>query len=224
MMTVRHIERLWTTRAYDRLLDELLANRPEAEFRRKLPASRGMVAAAMAMIRLDELSQTDAPVYRIMLQTILAAQESDGGWGDLVTTAWCLRALTLDQGRGTVVERGMDYLALLQRDEGLWPAIPIRRLPADPFVSAFILYQLGDIAQFRQRVRFDDAVNWFSVKTGARAGAKAGGPSHASGPQKVLTALADSCAILDEDCRALWDRALLRCRMRPAEALAPLAN
>jgi len=220
MMTVRQIERLWTTRAYDRLLDELLANRPEGECRRKLPASRAMVAAAMGMIRLDELSQTDAPVFRVMLQTILAAQESDGGWGDLVTSAWCLRALSINQGRGTALDRGMDYLANLQRDEGLWPAIPIRRLPADPFVSAFILYQLGDIAQFRQRVKFTEAVDWFS----ARAAAKAGGPSPSNAPRKMLTTLADSCVLFDEACRALWDRAVFRCRMRPTEALVAVAN
>src|SRR5688572_3608149 len=49
--------------------------------------------SALAMIRLDELSQAHHPFYRRLLNVILTSQQSDGGWGDLLTTALCVRAL-----------------------------------------------------------------------------------------------------------------------------------
>jgi hypothetical protein len=61
-------------------------------------------------------------------------------------------------------------------------------MPADPYVSAFILLQLGDHPAFRQAVRFFDALNWFEANE----------------------------ATLDADARRLWDRASLRCGMKSA--------
>ena len=56
----------------------------------------------------------------------------------------------------------MGYLASLQKDGGLWPNGPLRRMPEDPAGSLFILYQLGDNPGFRNAVRFADALNWFT--------------------------------------------------------------
>src|SRR5271170_7596948 len=121
MMTVRQIERLWTAKSYEKLLTELLCNRAEGGMLDRLAGSPAILAAANAMIRLDELNQSDAGVFGLLLRTILAAQEADGGWGDPLATAWCLRALALDRGCGDAVERGIDYLASLQQDAGIWP-------------------------------------------------------------------------------------------------------
>jgi hypothetical protein len=184
MMTVRQIERLWTANSQEKLLDSLLRGRWEAAFGERLCASPAVTAAALGMIRLDELSQSDAPVFGVLLRTILATQESDGGWGDLPATAWSLRALLIDGGSGVAVERGMTYLGGLQQAAGIWPAIPIRRMPADPLVSAFILCQLGDSGRFRRRVRFAEAVGWFEANS----------------------------ELLDEETRAIWSRAKLHCR------------
>jgi hypothetical protein len=184
MMTVRQIERLWTAKSYDRLMSELLCNRTEAGIQKWLTCGSAMAAAAVAMIRLDELNQTDAPVFGQLLGVILATQEGDGGWGDMAVTAWCLRALSIDRGRGAAMERGMAYFATLQQAEGIWPGIPIRRMPADPFVSAFILFQLGSLPDFQRRIRFMDALDWFESQS----------------------------ARLDDECRAMWQRIRLRCR------------
>src|SRR5439155_22413008 len=62
---------------------------------------------------------------------------------------------------GRSVDLALSYLATLQKDEGIWPNEPIRRMPADPYVSAFILLQLSDSPRFRNSVRFDDALHWF---------------------------------------------------------------
>lgn len=189
MMTVRQIERDWESKGYARLFASLLAARPEVGFRLGLDSSRPVPAAAMAIIRLDELSQSHVKLYSKLVKTLLAAQEADGGWGELLTTALCIRALLCGNGNGAAIERGLGYLAALQKADGIWPLVPIRRMPADPYVSALILYQLGDHPAFRKAVRLDDAANWFDLH------------EHA----------------LDAEARSLWSRVRVRCRLHPME-------
>src|SRR5262249_27926124 len=114
----------------------------------------------------------------------LSSQEADGGWGEPLATALCLRALLCGRGQGLAIERGLNYLADLQKSEGIWPAVPIRRTAEDPFVSAFILFQLADSLAFRATVRFQAATQWF---------------------------LQNQIKPDEEACR-LWHRASLRCR------------
>jgi hypothetical protein len=187
MMTVRQIERHWDTKAFERLFSELLAARPETAFRLGFDTGRALPAAALAIIRLDELSQSNVKLYSKLIKTILAAQESDGGWGDLVVTALCLRALLCGNGNGVAIEGGLAYLAGLQKSEGIWPNIPIRRMTADPYVSALVLYQIGDFPQFRQSIRMADAVEWFTTHERS----------------------------LEEETRNLWNRVRVRCRLQP---------
>lgn len=167
MVTVRQIERDWDDRKYEKLLSNLVAARPEQAFQFDIAGGRAVPAAAVALVRLDELNQTHVPLYARLVRALLAAQSyNDGGWGDPAVTALCLRALLgiRGNGNGVSVERGMDYLADLQKDDGLWPAGPIRRMAADACTSAFILYQLADSPAFRDAVRFQDAVNWFELR------------------------------------------------------------
>ena len=184
MITIRQIERAWTARTYEKLFRELVATRPEAGFRFELEQGRAIPTAAMAVVRLEELSQSHVPLCATLLRAVIAGQEKDGGWGDAMTTALCLRALLCSGGDGVAVERGLEYLANLQKAEGVWPAVPLRRMPADGYVSAFVLYELGDAPRFRQAVRFADALDWFAA--------------HASS--------------LDPEAARLWARARHRCR------------
>ncbi len=161
MQTVRQIDRYWTARQYDRLARQLLVARPESSDRLSIELARPLPAAALALIRLDELTQAHHPINQKLIHTLLAAQESDGGWGDPLTTALCLRALQLNAGQGPSIDRAMRYLADLQQSPGLWPSVSIRRTTPDPFVSAFILFHLSDSPNFRAVVRLHDATNWF---------------------------------------------------------------
>jgi hypothetical protein len=191
MITVRQIERLWTGKAYERLFRELLSARPEASLRLEMELGRSIPAAALAMIRLEELSQSFVPIYGQFLRTILNDQHADGGWGEPMTTALCLRALMCDRGHGLAIERGLQYLADMQKAEGIWPNVPIRRMPADPFASAFILLELGEKREFRNAVRFFEALSWFEANQES----------------------------LDAETRKLWDRAVIRCGMKPGKKL-----
>ena len=161
MMTVRQMQRLWDTRQYKRLSEEISSQRIEAIAMRELAPRPAIAAAAWGLIRLDELNQPHVPLCRILISAILGSQDPDGGWGDVALTALALRALSLWNGHGPTVDRGMSYLAALQQPAGIWPRIPIRRLSADALVSAFVLLQLADNAQFRTAVDFNAAVNWF---------------------------------------------------------------
>lgn len=165
MVTVRQMQRDWDARRYAKLLGSLTAARPEESFTFDAAAGRAIPSAAMTLIRLDELNQSHVPLYGRLVRAVLAAQSAaDGGWDDPAVTALCLRALMAGRGHGLTVERGLEYLAALQKPDGLWPAGPIRRMAADPCTSAFILYELGDKPAFRGAVQFDDAVDWFESR------------------------------------------------------------
>ena len=158
MLTVRHLEREWNAGAYRRLMNELLAARGEASPKAQAELSRPAGVAAMVMVRLDELGQAHAPLFSKLLRTVLTAQDADGGWTDPVVTALAVRALRLTNGQGVAVDRGLQYLANLQKENGLWPAEPLRRLPGDTFVTAWVLFHLGNDPSFRRTVQYDDAL------------------------------------------------------------------
>ena len=185
MITIRQIERMWGSKNYERLFRDLISARPEGTLRAQIQLAQPMATAAMGVVRLYELSQEHTPVYATLLRAVLAGQQPDGGWGDPMTSSLCCRALLLGRGTGPAVSRGLAYLANLQKPEGIWPNVPIRRMPADPYVSAFVLYQLAEYADFRSAVRFLDAVNWFEHND----------------------------ATLDAETHTLWDRASSRCRL-----------
>jgi hypothetical protein len=69
----------------------------------------------------------------------------------------------LSDGEGETVDRGLAYLANLQQPGGIWPRVPLRRMPADGAVSAFVLLQLAESERFRTAVDFHAAVGWFAV-------------------------------------------------------------
>jgi hypothetical protein len=184
MVTVRHIERLFSEQQHRRLYRELIAARPEANFALEPTLGRVVPTAALGLIRLDELALAHTAIYRRLLNVVLTAQQPDGGWGDLMATAVCVRALLCGGGEGAAVRRGLTYLAAMQKTEGAWPIEPIRRMPADAFTTAFVLMQLGEREPFRAATRFADAVNWFAA--------------HASE--------------LDPHSRRLWQRAAVKCR------------
>lgn len=187
MTTVRHLEKLWKSKAHKRSIRELLTGRPEASLRlEQLLGGNPLAAAALTIIRLDELGQSHTALAGKLIRSIILAQESDGGWINPLVTAACLRALLTSRGEGNSVARGMAYLTTLQRPEGAWPAEPLRRMPADAFVSAFILLQLGREELFRRVARVTDAAAWLAAnETG-----------------------------IDPEARRLWDHARLRLRTR----------
>lgn len=189
MFTIRQIERLWNAKEFRRLAVELLAGRPEASCRLEIEFARSVPAAALGLIRMDELTQSHHPLYRKLLNVLILAQEADGGWGDVMTTALCVRALACGGGHGVAIERGLAYLAQLQKSEGIWPKVPFRRMPGDAFVSAFVLFELGNQDAFHRTSRVSDAIDWF----------------------------AGNLATLDADTRRMWDRAAAKQTRRPAE-------
>jgi hypothetical protein len=185
MITIRHIERLFDDHQHRRLFRDLIAGRPEATFALEPILARPVPIAALGMMRLDELSQSHTTLYRRLLNVVLTAQQSDGGWTDPMTTALCIRALLSGGGKGgAAVERALRYLAALQQPKGTWPREPLRRMPLDAFATAFILMQLGDREPFRRAVAFDDATGWFATE------------------HKTL----------DPETRRLWSHASVRCR------------
>jgi hypothetical protein len=163
MLTSRQVERIWNQGQFQLLSSLCLEMRPEYSARLLADLSGSVPAAALAVIRFDEFGQSHLPLVTRLLRHILAAQEPDGGWGNPLLTALALRALLTCSGDGPAIDRGLASLATLQKDDGLWPRIPVRRMPADPFASAFILLQLSPFSRFRSVVRFRDALHQFEA-------------------------------------------------------------
>lgn len=159
MTTTKRIERLWAAKDYARLLGELLAGRSEDQARVRTDTNLRLAAAAMALVRLDEFNQSHAPLCGELVRVLLAAQEADGGWADPMTTALCIRALRCGRGNGVAVERGLEALANLQKTDGSFPAEPLRRMPSDAFVTAFVFYEVADAGA----IRVDEALLWLDV-------------------------------------------------------------
>jgi hypothetical protein len=193
VITVRFIQRLWDGGNYDRLIGELLAARVESSARINSRLTGSTAAAALGLIRLDELNQSHTPIAQKMLRCIIASQTNDGGWNDPMLCALCLRALMTARGQGLAIERGLAWLAAMQRTEGIWPAEPFRRMPGDALVSAFILLQLGGNGQFRSAVRFDEAVMWFAAHTDELDGEIVKIWHHASLRARVQPVRRDDC-------------------------------
>lgn len=95
-------------------------------------------AVAAAPIRMDELGQSHLSLATTFIRFLITVQQEDGGWGDVATTAPCLKALMSNRGHGPAVDRGLEFLKNLQKADGLWPRIPIRRTDGDPAVTAFV--------------------------------------------------------------------------------------
>ena len=163
MITVRQLERLWQEKASHRMSSLLLEMRPESSLRLAQELARPTPIAALAIIRLDELAQSYTSFCSRMIRTILSAQERDGGFGDALTTALCIRALSCSAGHGPAIDRALHYLATLQKEDGSWPRIPLRRFPGDAFTTALILYHLGDNEAFIHSTRAEAAFDWLSA-------------------------------------------------------------
>jgi hypothetical protein len=184
MVTLRHVERLFSEQKHSKLYRELIAGRPEADSALEVVLARTVPVAALGIIRLDELNQSQSPLYRRLLNVVLTAQQADGGWDDPIVSALCLRALICGHGQGAAIERGLTYLASLQQPQATWPREPLRRMPPDALATAFILLQLGEFSLFRDALRFDDAVDW----------------------------CAHNAPALDPITHKLWSHAAVRCR------------
>ena len=163
MITVRQLERLWQEKAFSRMSALLLEMRPESSVRLAQELARSTAIAALAIVRLDELAQAHSPFCSRMIRVILAAQEADGGFGDALTTALCIRALSCSAGHGPAIDRALHYLATLQKEDGSWPRIPLRRFPGDAFTTALILYHLGDSESFIEATHAESAFDWLSA-------------------------------------------------------------
>lgn len=158
MLTVRQIERWWRGGGHERILSELSAGRVEATGEVKTLLVGPVSAAALAVIRLDELNQSAHPLASEFVHYIITHENAAGGWADAATTALCVRALSCSRGHGVVIDRGLSALAASQRPDSLWARTSGNRIAeGDLHVTAFIVVQLVN-AGVRGAVRIEDAL------------------------------------------------------------------
>lgn len=152
MLTIRQIERLWNAGDYTRLSKELLQGRTESSPTTLADGAHRVPCAAYALIRIDEFAQSAHPLCQGLIRALLATQDRDGGWGDCATTALVLRALSLSRGTGLAIDKGFTFLANMQKDNGLFPRIPIRRTDGDLATTALVLHHTAKLPLARERL------------------------------------------------------------------------
>jgi len=162
MLTIRGIERFWNSKETAALLRELIGMRIEKGVAGDLAGRAPAAAAALSLIRIDEWQKNASPLCGTLIRAVLSAQEADGGWGDVLVTALCVRALSLSNGAGHSIERGLAYLANLQQPAGSWPRVPLRRMSADETTTAFVLMQLADLPIFWERIQAEEAFDYLA--------------------------------------------------------------
>ncbi|HMO25672.1 MAG TPA: hypothetical protein PKB10_05335 [Tepidisphaeraceae bacterium] len=169
MTTARQIQKLWQTHDYKRLARLCLEARADA-LEPVIPTLACPVgAAALALLRLTELSPFPTPMHAGLAQVLANHQHNDGGWGEPVLTAIAVRALLLADLQRDRASAGMANLGRLQRDDGLWPGGGTHRLPGDPVVTLFVLLQLGTESAFRFVTRIDRAIEAIDTHPGLDA-------------------------------------------------------
>jgi len=178
------MERLWNARSFEKLLRDMLANRVDAMFALEAEMNIAPAAVAAAIVRMDELGQAHLPLASTFIKFLITVQQEDGGWGDVATTALCIKALMTGGGQGSSVDRGLAFLKNLQKSDGLWPRIPIRRADGDPAATAFVLQQLGNDERFHTTVDVAMATRWHEVNR----------------------------TTLEPITQRAWERAMMRCR------------
>lgn len=159
MTTVRQMQSWMSDGQHGRAIAELSQFRGDlpAEIVRELNGS-AIAAVALAAIRLQELNQQRTTLYRGLLARLVGLQLADGGWGDVLPSALAIRALLGDAStRGDAI-RGIDWLCGQQKDDGSLSREPIRRLPGETMVTAFVLAHLSRSSEFAMRFRIEAAL------------------------------------------------------------------
>ena len=202
MLTHRQIDRLWEQQDFRRLFIGLAMGRAEfpAEVVSEL-SDHPVATAALAATRLSELNQLNTPIFARLISFVISQRGEDLMWGSTMLTALCLRALAgscLLQNRDDEerLRESSAELARLQKDDGSFPAEPVRRLVGDPATTAFIVAVLGDEEPFSDLFEINDALQWLvcnapsTLRTlvnvaGLRVGANSNSNSPGSSQKKL---------------------------------------
>jgi hypothetical protein len=96
-----------------------------------------------------------------LVRAIIAGQENDGGWGDAMTTALCFEPFFARAATGLPWIAVSSTSPIFRNRKAPGPPSRSAEWPPTDTSTAFILYQLGDQARFREAVRFESALQWF---------------------------------------------------------------
>jgi hypothetical protein len=130
MFTISRVAWLWKRKQYEHIVNLCMDLRHEPLLRLQAACRDvAVAAAAAAVIRMEELCLSHAPLCGQLLRFIISQQQADGGWGNPALTELCIRALKCEQGQGLVIDRGIGYLAGVRKNNWAEEA-PLPRMQA----------------------------------------------------------------------------------------------
>jgi hypothetical protein len=175
MLSVHLIERRFSARRFDALLEAVVANGLMLPVPLRIRLSEHEVCAvALALRRATELAYGPSSTGAAMARFILERQQDDGSWhGDPLATAVALAALAAVRRQAFVpaevrklnlaIERAAAALTAMQEADGLFFAADDRTEQDRALTGAYILSLLAADADFRRTVRLADLLDYFEA-------------------------------------------------------------
>ena len=175
MLNLDLIERLYDAKAFDRLLDAVVANGLELPLPLRVRLSQAPAGAvAVALRRAVQLAYGQSDLTDRMAKSLLAAQEDDGSFDSdpLITAAavaaWgrllADRRAEPDSPVAHAREAAMAALAGMQDDDGLFHAASDRTEEDRALTASFVLFLLAGDDTFRRTLRIADLCSWFEQR------------------------------------------------------------
>jgi len=178
MLSITLIQRLFDAQDYSRMIGCLADNGVTLPLALQSRLSHTVGANGMALRRLVELSYGPSSLSRAMTDALLEQQLPDGAFqgmcdrDPLATAAAAagLASVIREHGRqqaphlAHALDRALASLSTMQTQDGLFRHGDDRTEQDRAMTSAFVLFLLARLADFRQATRFADLMTWFDER------------------------------------------------------------
>ncbi len=181
MLSVTQIQKLFNSRDHARMIASLADNGTALPLPLQARLTQHAAAAGLGLRRLTELTYGPTSLSRDMIDALLNAQLPDGSFPgpidhDPLTTAAAVSGLAAvlreqravsaqgpapDPRMAQALDHAIAALAAAQDAQGLFRYSDDRTEQDRALTSAFVLFLLARLPEFRESCRFADLMTWF---------------------------------------------------------------
>ncbi len=179
MLSDNLIQKLFDTQDHGRMIGCLADNGTAMPLALQARLTQPTAASGLGLRRLVELTYGPTPLSRDMTAALLDGQLPDGSFQgtcdrDPLATATAVAGLTAvlrdhplagrDAGLIDALDRALASLEAMQMEDGLFCHGDDRTIEDRALTSAFVLFLLARLPEFREATRFADLMTWFDER------------------------------------------------------------
>ncbi len=178
MLSATHIQKLFDSGDHGRMIGCLAQNGAALPLPLQARLSQPAAAIGLGLRRLCELIYGPTSLSRAMVDTLIQSQLPDGTFAgcvdrDPLTTAAAAAGLAaslrehqadMQSPSAEALDRAFVGLSAMQDDEGLFRHSDDRTEQDRALTSAFVLFLLARLPQFRESIRFAELMTWFDER------------------------------------------------------------